>query len=282
MSDAQPRRRRQAQGRDAAVGLALGWLGLLVGAALFANVLPLPGPTAMDFLSSAHGPSLDHLFGTDRLGRDVLSRCIHGARLSLVVGIAAPLVGLIVGGTLGLAAGYVGGKTEAVVNWAIDTLLTFPGLVLAIAVASFMGRGLWILVFTLGVLLVPAFARIARANTLSFARREFVLAAEALGCSNTRIIVKDILPNVLPPMLSFAFAIIGAAIVAEGALSFLGLGLPPPTPTWGGTIAEGREVLGEAPHVALFPALVMFLTILSINILGDALRRKTDVRGSAL
>jgi peptide/nickel transport system permease protein len=262
--------------------LAAGWIGVIVFAAAVANLLPLPSPTDMDMLERRMPPSAEHWLGTDRLGRDMLSRLVYGARISLTVGVLAPLIGLALGGALGILAGYFRGRLETVVVGAVDVLLAFPPLVLALAVTAYLGQTVANLTYIIGVLSIPAFTRVARAATLSIAKREFVLAARAMGATELRILVRELLPNVFLPLLAFFLLAVAVTIVVEGALSFLGLGVPPPAPSWGSMIGEGRESLEIAPRIAFLPAAAMFLTVLAFNVVGDTLRAITDPRQAAL
>lgn len=262
--------------------LAAGWIGIVVFAAALANVLPLPSPTDMDMMERRMPPSAAHWFGTDRLGRDMLSRLIHGARISLTVGVLAPLIGLIVGGVLGILAGYFRSYLETAVVAVVDVLLAFPPLVLALAMTAYLGQTIANLTYIIGILSIPAFTRVARAATLSIAQREFVLAARAMGATELRILTRELLPNVFLPLLAFFLLAVAVTIVVEGALSFLGLGVPPPAPSWGSMIGEGRETLEIAPRIAFLPAAFMFLTVLSFNVVGDTLRVITDPRQAAL
>lgn len=263
--------------------LPLSWLLLLISAAIAAPWLGVDDPGKMDFVATASPPSANHLLGTDVLGRDILSRVLYGARVSLTVGFFAPAVGMVVGLFLGMLAGYYRGKLEAVIVIAIDTLLAVPGLVILLLFSLIFGGSLTNVTIGLGILFIPIFARISRANTLVFAEREFVLAARAMGARDLYILVREILPNVVLPVIAYALVAVATAIVAEGALSFLGLSVPSPHPSWGGTISEGREQLEEAPHISLIPAAVLFLTVLSFNLVGDTLRRRVaDVRESAI
>jgi peptide/nickel transport system permease protein len=262
--------------------LALGWIGLIVLAAALADVLPLPSPTDMDMLERRALPSAAHWLGTDRLGRDMLARLIHGARISLTVAILAPLIGLVIGGALGILAGYFRGHFETLVVGGVDVLLAFPPLVLALAITAYLGQTVAILTYIIGILSIPAFTRVARAATLSLAKREFILAARAMGATEIRILLRELLPNVILPLMAFFLLAVAVTIVVEGALSFLGLGVPPPAPSWGGMIGEGRESLEVAPRIAFLPALFMFVTVLSFNVVGDTLRVLTDPRQGAL
>ena len=269
--------------RDILVKLAAGWLILIVLLALFASVLPIP---AYDLRidKPALGPSLDlpRLLGTDALGRSTLSRLVYGARVSLAVGFVSVLIGMVVGGTLGLLAGYLRGVFEKIANILTDSLLAYPPLVLLLALTSTMGSSLRSLVISLGLLAVPTFTRLARANTMAFAQREFVTASRALGGRRLRIVFREILPNVVFPVASYAFVMAAVLIVAEGSLSFLGLGIPPPSPSWGGMIAAAKDRLATQPQLVFIPAAAMFLTIFALNVVGDRARRRFDVRESAL
>ncbi len=261
---------------------ALSWIGIIVVAAIVAGVLPIPSPTDMDIFARRKGPTLAHLLGTDSLGRDVLARLIYGARISLSVGLLAPVIGLGIGGALGLLAGYFRGRFEIFVTGGVDVVLAFPPLILAMAVTAFLGQSIVNLTLVLGFLGIPAFTRVARAATLTFSAREFVTAARALGAGHARIILKELLPNVALPLGAFFLLGVAVTIVVEGALSFLGLGVPPPAPSWGVMIGEGRESLEMAPALAFLPAMVLFLTVLSFNLVGDTLRALTDPRQGAL
>jgi peptide/nickel transport system permease protein len=261
---------------------AVGWTVVILAAAALAGALPLPSPTDMDMLERRAPMSWEHWLGTDGLGRDELARLIHGARVSLTVGLCAPVIGVAIGGALGMLAGYFRGRFESLVVGSMDVLLAFPPLILALAVTAYLGQSLLNLTCILGVLGIPAFMRVARAATLTLARREFVIAAQALGATHTRILLRELLPNVLLPLLAFFLLGVAVTIVVEGALSFLGLGVPPPVSSWGSMIGEGRESLEIAPRLAFIPAIAMFLTVLSFNLIGDSLRALTDPRQGAL
>jgi len=262
--------------------VAVGWIALIVLAAALADVLPIGSPTDMDMLARRALPSSQHLLGTDQLGRDELARLIYGARISLTVGLLAPVIGVTVGGCLGMLAGYFRGRLETLTVASVDVLLAFPPLVFALAVTAYLGQSVLNLTLVIGVLGIPAFTRVARAVTLSLSEREFVTAARALGATHTRILLRELLPNVALPLLAFFLLGVAVTIVVEGALSFLGLGVPPPAPSWGSMIGEGRESLDIAPWLAFLPAGVLFLTVLSFNLVGDSLRAITDPRENAL
>ncbi len=261
---------------------AVAWIVLITLAALLANLLPIPGPSDMDMLERRAAPSAAHWLGTDNLGRDMFSRLVHGARISLSVGLLAPVIAVLVGGLLGMLAGYFRGRFEALTTGTADVLLAFPPLVFALAVTAYLGQSIQNLVVVLGVLGIPAFTRVARAVTLSLREREFVVAARALGATHTRILVRELLPNVALPLLAFFLLGVAVTIVVEGALSFLGLGVPPPAPSWGSMIGDGRESLEMAPRLAFLPAGIMFITVLSFNLVGDTLRALTDPRPGVL
>jgi peptide/nickel transport system permease protein len=259
--------------------LAVGWLVVLVLLAVLAPVLPFVD-SPKEFFPDAFrtSPSAEHWFGGDAIGRDLFARVVYGARVSLTVGVAAIAIGLAVGGTLGLIAGYFRGTIDTVITSVANILLAFPALILALALVSFMGQNLRNVILALAILSIPRLIRITRAATLTFSQREFVMASRTLGASHWRVITREVLPNVVPPMLSFSLLAIAVVIVAEGALSFLGLSVEAPTASWGGIINEGRDLLDEAPHISLIPCGVMFVTLLSLNYVGDKLRAAWDVR----
>jgi peptide/nickel transport system permease protein len=274
--------RRRSRRLGLLVWAAIAWIVVIFAAAILADQLPLPSPTDMDLLEKRAAFSAEHWLGTDGLGRDELARLIFGARSSLVVGLCAPVIGVVIGGALGMLAGYFRGRFETLVVGSQDVLLAFPPLILALAVTAYLGQSILNLTLILGVLGIPAFTRVARAATLALSRREFVIAAQALGATHARILLRELLPNVLLPLSAFFLIGVAITIVAEGALSFLGLGVPPPAPSWGSMIGEGRESLDIAPRLAFLPATMMFLSVLAFNLVGDRLRALTDPRQGAL
>ncbi|MHA6627263.1 ABC transporter permease [Pseudonocardia sichuanensis] len=257
---------------------AVAWLVLIGVFAAFAEWLPVADPETLSVEAMLQPPSGEHLLGTDGTGRDILARIVHGARVSVVVSLAAVSVGLVVGGTLGIVVGFFRGRAETFVMAAVDVILAFPGLVLLLALVAFVGQSLVAISLVIGFLSIPVYARVARANTLSVAQREFVLAARAMGAKPLRLLVSEVLPNVVLPLLAYALVATGVIVILEGSLAFLGLSVPPPAPTWGSMIAEGKRHLETSPHVAAIPAVVMFLTVLSLNLVGDRLRGRFDVR----
>lgn len=261
--------------------IAVGWMALITALAILAPVLPLDDPGAVGSGGKWEGSSGEHWLGTDNLGRDVLSRTIHGARVSLVVGFAAVAGGLVVGGLLGLIAGFKGGWFERIVIALADILLSFPALILALAIVTFLGRDMWKIVLALGILSIAPITRLSRANTLQWSQREFVLAARTLGASNRRILFREVLPNVVMPMASLALIGVAIVIVAEGTLAFLNVGIDDAI-SWGKLVFEGKDSLEQAPHVAFVPASAMFLTVLALNFAGDRLRAHYDVREGLL
>jgi peptide/nickel transport system permease protein len=276
------RPRRHRRGLGVAGWVAVGWLALLVAAATLAPVLPFADPDANNVAIARTGPSAAAWLGGDANGRDVLARVVFGARSSLVIGVGAIAFGLVVGGLLGLLAGYYRRRVDAVVVGAFDVLLSVPALVLALAFTVFLGPSVRNMVLALGVVAVPQLGRIVRASALSWSGREFVVAARALGAGDARIITREVLPNVAPAMFSVALLGIGVAVVAEGGLSLIGAGVRPGTITWGTMIVGGINELVTAPSVVLSPATAMFLTVLALNYLGDVIRARFDVRESLL
>ena len=262
--------------------LAFGWLVLVVFCAVFANFLPVKDPNNQNILLRLQPPGPAGILGTDELGRDILARLVFGARVSLIVSVTAVTMGSIFGGILGLTAGFFRGAYERVVVSGVDVLLAFPALVLLLALVAYRGQSLATIAFVIGFLSIPPYTRVARATTLSVSQREYVLAAKAMGAKNSRILFRELAPNVALPIIAFGLVALGAVIVAEGSLAFLGLSVKFPTATWGSMIAAGKIHIRTAPHLALIPSMAMFLTVLSINYVGDQLRQRFDVRESAL
>lgn len=285
----EPSKRRLRPRRGIAFWLSIVWITLIVLAAVIAwvaylsgavrSILPLADPNATDVAARLARPFEDgYILGSDGLGRDILSRIVYGARVSLVISVASVAVGMAVGGTLGLVSGYLRGMIEGGVVQMVNIILAFPPLILLLALAFVFGQSLMVLTLIIAFFSIPIYTRVARATTLSVSQREFVHAAKAMGAKTPRILFREIAPNVVLPVLAFGLVAVAAIIVLEGALAFLGLSVNRPTATWGTMINEGRRHLGTTAHLAFIPSAVMFLTVLSINFIGDSLRRRFDVK----
>ncbi len=267
---------RYARNRLALAGL---WVVcIVILAAAFAPAVSPADPTKPDFVNLLAAPSRDHLLGTDDLGRDILSRIIFGARTSLAAGIISVGLALAVGLPLGLMSGYFRGQLDNVLMRLTDALLSFPFLVLALAIAAVLGTGLTKAMIAIGIVFTPGFIRLSRAQVLSERERVYVEAARALGASDRRIIWRHILPNSLSPVLVQSSLAMAGAITAEATLSFLGLGTQPPTPSWGSMLNIAQAYLNKAPWMAWWPGLAIFVTVLSLNLVGDGLREVLDPR----
>jgi peptide/nickel transport system permease protein len=294
-----PEIRRHRKGLGVAGWLSLGWMAFVVLGALLAPYLPIDDPKESITEIARRGPFAEagsapgHLLGGDFNGRDMLSRLLWGGRTTLVIATAAVLLGFVLGGALGLLGGYFRGRVDMVVSLLLDVFLAIPAVILALALVTILrtqpgtegGSGLdpeLALIFALGIVSIPVLGRITRASTLSWSEREFVLAAQAQGAKHRRILFREVLPNVLPAMYSIALLGIAVAIVAEGTLSILGASVEADTPTWGNMIAVGRTSIRVAPHIVFEPALMIFFTVLALNMLGDVVRAHFDVREGGL
>jgi peptide/nickel transport system permease protein len=261
----------------ASVGAALVVIFLFF--ALLAPWIAPQDPARIDLPARLSPPSPAHLLGTDELGRDILSRVIWGSRISMLVGSCVVIVSLVLGLIIGSVAGYYGGRIDRFVNIVVmNAFMSFPGILLAIAFVAFRGPGIFNLVLALSLGGWVGYARLVRGQVLAAREREYVEAARALGAGDLRIIVRHILPNIVQPVIVQAAIGMAAAILAEGTMSFLGLGVPPPTASWGSMLNDGRAHLFDAPHLVLFPALAVMLAVLSFNFIGDALRDFLDPR----
>ena len=258
---------------------AIGWILLVSAAALVAPWLPIADPEEIGAGGRLDGPGWDNWFGTDSNGRDMFSRTIWGARVSLMVGLVSILVGFLIGGVVGVVSGYRRGFIDRTLSFIVFVILSFPSLVLFLLIISIVGQGLWVVSLTLSVLVVPSVARLGRAITIAFSEREFVAAARLLGATNRRVMVREILPNVLIPMSVILLLGLGITIVAEGGLAYLGLSVADGF-SWGKMIQIGAapRTLRTAPWAAFFPIGAMFLTVLSLNWVGDRLRQYFDIR----
>jgi peptide/nickel transport system permease protein len=252
---------------------------IFVICALFAAWIAPQDPAHIDLPTRLAGPSASHWCGTDELGRDILSRVIYGSRISMLVGGCVVAASLALGLIVGSIAGYYGGRIDRFVNVVVmNAFLSFPGILLAIAFVAFRGPGIFNLVLALSLGGWVGYARLVRAQVLAAREREFVEAARALGASDLRVIVRHILPNIIQPIIVQAAIGMAGAILAEATMSFLGLGVPPPTASWGTMLNDGRAHLFDAPHLVIFPALTVMLAVLSFNFIGDALRDFLDPR----
>ena len=261
----------------AAVGVAL--LIVFTLCALFAPWLAPWDPAQLDLTGRLMGPSWTHWFGTDELGRDILSRTLFGARISLIVAVSVVGLSLAVGLVLGGLAGFYGGWTDTVVNiYVTNAFLALPGILLAIAFVAFMGPGLGNVILALAISGWVGYARLVRAQVMAVKEREFVEAARALGATDLRIMTRHILPNILQPLIVQAAIGMAGAVLAEATLSFLGLGVPPPAASWGSMLNDARSHLFDSPHLVFFPAMAVMLCVLSFNFIGDALRDYLDPR----
>ncbi len=268
---------------DTGLWLAVAWLAIVVLAAILADVLPLKESRDASKTFSepvAARPDLfsAHPLGTDKFGLDMLGGVIYGARLSLQISLGATAVGLLIGGLIGVCAGYFRGKLDSFVGVFTNSLLAFPPLILLIALMVALRPSVMNLIAALAILGIPTYIRLARANTMTVAQREFVLAARSLGAKERRIVLRELVPNIALPLLSYAFIIVAVLIVAEGSLSFLGLSIPRPEPTWGNMIYAGSQDLQTIPHLVFVPATVMFLTVFALNRVSDRARELWDPR----
>ncbi|GGO18797.1 ABC transporter permease [Microbispora bryophytorum] len=282
---ARPGRRRRI---DLLLWLCGAWLAVLILAAITAPVLGLQEAqdAAKTLLEPVYQPpSLGsaHPLGTNALGLDMLSRIIYGARVSMAVSISAVLIGTFVGGTLGVVAGYLRGTVDRIIGTLTNTLLAVPALILLIALATVLRPSALNMALALSLVAIPGMIRVTRANTLAFAQREFVTVAQALGAGRARIVFRELMPNVLLSVVPLCLVYVSALIVAEASLSFLGIGLRPPQPTWGNMIGEGLNgKMEDYPHLVYVPAAVLFLTVFSFNLLGERMRKRWDKREVSL
>jgi len=261
----------------AAIGVVL--VSIFTIFAIFAPLIAPQDPAQIDLPHRLAGPSMLHWCGTDELGRDISSRLIYGARISMLVGTCVVAASLFLGLIIGSIAGYYGGGMDRFVNIVVmNAFLSFPGILLAIAFVAFRGPGIFNLVLALSLGGWVGYARLVRAQVLATREREYVQAARALGASDWRVIVRHILPNIIQPIIVQAAIGMAGAILAEATMSFLGLGVPPPTASWGSMLNDGRSHLFDAPHLVLFPAAAVMLAVLAFNFIGDALRDYLDPR----
>jgi peptide/nickel transport system permease protein len=251
---------------------------LLVSIALFADIISPRDPGAVDVAAAIQGPSQQHLFGTDRFGRDLLSRVIYGSRVSLGISFSSVAFALVFGSLLGLVGGYFGGLLDTVLGRLMDIFFSFPLLLLAIAIAGMLGPGIENAIAVLAIVYTPFFYRVARGPVLAEREKEYIQAARSIGARDRRILFLHILPNILSPIIVQASVTVAYAILTEAALSYLGLGTPILTPSWGTTLNEGRTYLQLAPWISIFPGIFIMLAVLAFNLMGDSLRDLLDPR----
>lgn len=276
------RARSRGRGRTGTlrIWLPAGFLIVLFCACFFwPLVYPVPPPVGGSVLNAGLPPlSPGHIFGTDPVGNDIFSRILYGGRVSFEVGFAVTAIGLVIGSLLGVAAGYWGGFLDGTVMRLLDVLIAFPALVLALAIAEGLGPSEIHVIWALAIFSIPAFGRIARSATLTLRGQTFMLAARLSGTSRWRIILRHVIPNIMPQLLTFSLLGIGVVMILEGALSFLGLGIPLPEASWGSMIAQGQQTLSASPYLVLIPSAFLFATVVALNLLGDALRERWGVR----
>lgn len=258
--------------------LAAALLAVLALAAVSASALSPYDPSAMMTGPALAPPNAAHWFGTDRYGRDLLSRLLYGSRISLPIGVLAVSFSVVLGSLLGLAAGFLGGRVDAVGSGVIDILLGFPPIMLALLIIAVLGVGIQNVVIAVGVGGIPRFARIVRGTAIAIREHTYIEAGRAMGAGAARLIRRHVLPNALPPIIVLATLYVGSAILDTSSLGFLGLGVQPPTPEWGTMLSEGREFMRYAPWLMVFPGMLVFVTVVAINLVGDYLRAVLDPR----
>lgn len=266
--------RRLRRNRFAMVGG--GVILLFIVMALAAPLIAPFDPVTQDYENLRKSPSLEHPFGTDEFGRDILSRVIFGARISLRLGFLGTLFGVALGILIGIVAGFYGGWVDTLTMRSIDIQLAFPGLILAIGIIAVLGHGEINVIIAIGIFSMPTFARVLRGSILSLKEQEFIVAGRAIGANNRRLMFGHLLPNALTPILIIATLRLGTSILTAAYLSFLGLGVRPPSPEWGAMLSTSREFIQLAPHITIFPGLAILITVLAINLLGDGLRDALD------
>jgi peptide/nickel transport system permease protein len=266
--------RRLKMNRAAICGLAV--IVVLVTSALLAPWVAPYDPSKMDVRARLQGPSLKHVLGTDNFGRDIFSRIVYASRISLVIGFVAVGIGAVFGGITGAVSGYYGRGLDSLLMRVMDVLLSIPQIILAIAIVGAMGASLLNLMIAVGISVLPRYARLVRASAMSLRDLEFIEAARAAGASDLRIILQNILPNCMAPLIVLSTLGVAQAILSAATLSFLGLGIQPPTPEWGSMLSDGRQFLRNAPHITIFPGLAIVIVVMALNMLGDGLRDALD------
>ena len=266
--------RRLKMNKAAVCGLAV--IAILITSATLAPWIAPCDPAAMDMRARLQGPSLKHVLGTDNFGRDIFSRIVYAGRISLVIGFVAVGIGAVFGGITGAVSGYYGKGLDSLLMRTMDVILSIPQLILAIAVVGALGANLLNLMIAVGISVLPRYARLVRASAMSLRDLEFIEAARASGASDLRIIVQNILPNCMAPLIVLSTLGVAQAILSAATLSFLGLGIQPPTPEWGSMLSDGRQFLRNAPHITIFPGLAIMTVVMALNMLGDGLRDALD------
>ena len=258
--------------------IGIGVVGVMVFLALTADFLTPYDPNYQDYNTLLQAPSADHPFGTDQVGRDVYSRVVYGARISLLVGVIAVGIGMTIGVVIGLTAGIYRGWIDEVLMRVMDAINAFPALVLALAITAALGANIVNIMIAIGVVYMPSYARLVRAQVLSVRERDFVIAAQVLGARTPRIMFLHVWPNVTAPIIVQASLNVSTAILTEASLSFLGLGVRPPTPSWGSSLQAGYQYLSAAPWLSVYPGIAIFIAVLAFNLFGDGLRQILDPR----
>ena len=268
--------RRMRRNKASIIGLII--IFIFICLAVFAPLIAdyQEGALKMNIRERLETPSIDHWFGTDEFGRDIFTRIVYGTRISLFVGIISVSIALTLGGTLGAVAGYYGGRIDNIIMRILDVLLAIPVVLLAITIVASLGASLLNLMIAVGIANIPGFARVVRAAVLSVKDQEFIEAARAIGAKDHTIIIKHVLPNSMAPIIVYATLKVATAIMATASLSFLGLGIQPPTPEWGSMLAGGRAYIRDHMYIVLYPGLAIVLTVLSLNLIGDGLRDALD------
>ena len=258
--------------------VGLGFVIVLLLLAILAPVFAPHSPTDISTGLRGDGPTREYPLGNDSIGRDILSRLIYGTRVALIVGVGAMAIALTIGVSIGSTAGYFGGRLDMALSRVIDTLMAFPTLALLITLNAILGGNLLTVVLIIGTTVWASYARVSRAEVLSLRERDYVVAARAIGVPNRRIIARHVLPNILGPLIVLASLDVGSIIILESALSFLGLGVKPPSPSWGGMLSDGRTFIRTYPHIAIIPGFAITVTVLAFNLFGDGLRDALDPR----
>ncbi|MCG1022617.1 ABC transporter permease [Sutcliffiella horikoshii] len=266
--------KKLAKNKAAMAGAFIIIFVILMG--IFAPLLATHDPNTTNVMNKLQGPSAENYLGTDDVGRDIFSRLLYGARISLGIGFLSTILGAVVGVTLGIVSGYYGRWVDSLIMRICDVLLAFPGILLALAIVSVLGASTRNVIIAVAFYAIPSFARIVRGSTLSVKKLEYIDAIKAMGAKDFRIIFKHILPNIMSPIIVQATLYIASAIITASALSFLGMGTRPPTPEWGAMLSQGRSYIAQAPHITLFPGLVILLVVIGFNLMGDGLRDALD------